>query len=150
MSKKSNSFNLKLNEYDDVQFNAGSASSLKSLNSCFYIISFFAELEDDTKKRSITDFFYMIRKSTYAFLRRTKFSTRYLYDIKMPHTIEETRLGFVTCEFTFFAKEEIDKTYVLKTLNDLSEFIYRTNFVNKDGFKIRRNQYRNKKYEKTR
>jgi hypothetical protein len=133
------SFNLDLEQYEGVQFNAG-ALKLKDMKSCYFVISFFVETEEDNAKRQIRNFFRRINNLLHVYVRNSIFERRFLNSITIPDTFNDTKRAFVSCEFTLFLKEPSPKTIVIKNLNELSKMIHRTQFTDIDEFKHRKYQ----------
>lgn len=133
------SFNLDLEQYEGVQFNAG-ALKLRDMRSCYFVISFFVETEEDNPRKQVMQFFRRISNMMHVYVRNSIFQRRFLNNITIPDTFNETKRAFVSSEFTLFLKDPSTKTIVIDALNELSKTLHRTQFTNVDEFKHRKYQ----------
>ena len=129
---------FKVNQYPDIQFEAGSADR-RSLKGCYLVIKGCMESLDDNHKTNIFKFKKGMNGVVSRFLNNNQFSTNYLQTESISDSFQVTGFSFSTFEFTFFPKKKLSVDEITTNLNVLIEDIYNEQIKENKVLKFHKN-----------
>jgi hypothetical protein len=120
---KQQTVNFKLNEYPNIQFEAGSMDR-HTLKGCFLLVKGCLESLDENHKTNMFRFKKGMNGTISRFLNNNLFSTNYIQTESISDSFQMTGFSFSTFEFTFFPKKKLSVSEITTNLNVLIEDIY--------------------------
>ena len=129
---------FKVNQYPDIQFEAGSEDR-HSLKGCYLVIKGCMESLDDNHKTNIFKFKKGMNGVVSRFLNNNQFSTNYLQTESISDSFQVTGFSFSSFEFTFFPKKKLSVDEITTNLNVLIEDIYNEQIKENKVLKFHKN-----------
>ena len=123
MQSKKVAIGFKLNQYPNIQFEAGSEDR-RSLKGCYLVVKGCLESLDENHKSNIFKFKKGMNGVVSRFLNNNLFSTNYIQTESISDSFQMTGFSFSTFEFTFFPKKKLSVDEITTNLNVLIEDIY--------------------------
>jgi hypothetical protein len=138
MQSKKVAIGFKLNQYPNIQFEAGSEDRY-SLKGCYLIIKGCLESLDNNHNTNIFKFKKGMNGVVSRFLNNNQFSTNYLQTESISDSFQMTGFSFSSFEFTFFPKKKLSVSEITNNLNVLIEDIYNEQIRENKGLKFYKN-----------
>lgn len=138
MQSKKVAIGFKLNQYPDIQFEAGSEDR-RSLKGCYLVIKGCMESLDENHKTNIFKFKKGMNGVVSRFLNNNLFSTNYIQTESISDSFQMTGFSFSTFEFTFFPKKKLSVDEITTNLNVLIEDIYNEQIKQNKSLKFYKN-----------
>jgi hypothetical protein len=123
MQSKKVAIGFKLNQYPNIQFEAGSEDR-RSLKGCYLVVKGCLESLDENHKSNIFKFKKGMNGVVSRFLNNNLFSTNYIQTESISDSFQMTGFSFSTFEFTFFPKKKLSVDEITDNLNLLVDNIY--------------------------
>ena len=114
---------FKLNQYPNIQFEAGSEDR-RSLKGCYLVVKGCMESLDENHKSNIFKFKKGMNGVVSRFLNNNLFSTNYIQTESISDSFQMTGFSFSSFEFTFFPKKKLSVSEITNNLNLLVDNIY--------------------------
>jgi len=130
--------NFKVNQYPNIQFEAGSEDR-RSLKGCYLVIKGCMESLDENHKTNIFKFKKGMNGVVSRFLNNNLFSTNYIQTESISDSFQMTGFSFSTFEFTFFPKTKLSVSEITKSLNLLVDDIYNEQIKENKALKFYKN-----------
>ena len=138
MQNKKVAIGFKVNQYPDIQFEAGSEDR-NSLKGCYLVIKGCMESLDDNHKTNIFRFKKGMNGVVSRFLNNNQFSTNYIQTESISDSFQVTGFSFSSFEFTFFPKKKLSVDEITTNLNVLIEDIYNEQIKENKVLKFHKN-----------
>ena len=147
MQSKKVAIGFKLNQYPNIQFEAGSEDR-RSLKGCYLVIKGCMESLDENHKSNIFKFKKGMNGVVSRFLNNNLFSTNYIQTESISDSFQMTGFSFSTFEFTFFPKKKLSVDEITNNLNLLVDNIYNEQIKENKIMKFHKNLKTKKDGEK--
>jgi hypothetical protein len=147
MQSKKVAIGFKLNQYPNIQFEAGSEDR-RSLKGCYLVIKGCMESLDENHKSNIFKFKKGMNGVVSRFLNNNLFSTNYIQTESISDSFQMTGFSFSSFEFTFFPKKKLSVDEITNNLNLLVEDIYNEQIKENKIMKFHKNLKTKKDGEK--
>jgi hypothetical protein len=147
MQSKKVAIGFKLNQYPNIQFEAGSEDR-RSLKGCYLVVKGCLESLDENHKSNIFKFKKGMNGVVSRFLNNNLFSTNYIQTESISDSFQMTGFSFSTFEFTFFPKKKLSVDEITNNLNLLVDNIYNEQIKENKILKFHKNLKTKKDGEK--
>jgi len=145
MQSRKVAIGFKLNQYPNIQFEAGSEDR-RSLKGCYLVVKGCLESLDENHKTNMFRFKKGMNGTISRFLNNNLFSTNYIQTESISDSFQMTGFSFSTFEFTFFPKKKLSVSEITNNLNLLVDNIYNEQIKENKALKFYKN-LKTKKHE---
>jgi len=147
MQSKKVAIGFKLNQYPNIQFEAGSEDR-RSLKGCYLVVKGCLESLDENHKTNMFRFKKGMNGTISRFLNNNLFSTNYIQTESISDSFQMTGFSFSSFEFTFFPKKKLSVDEITNNLNLLVDNIYNEQIKENKIMKFHKNLKTKKDGEK--
>lgn len=138
MQVDNRALNFKINQYPNIQFQAGTENR-NTLKGCFLVVKGCLESMDNNHKTNMFRFKKQMNGTISRFLNNNPFSTNYIATDSISDSFQMTGFSFSTFEFTFFPKKKLSVEEITNSLNLLVDDIYNEQIKDNKIMKFHKN-----------
>jgi len=129
------------NNYDEMEVSSETMDK-QDFKTIMLDLSFWCLCNTDKPKRTINKLTRDIKSTIISNSSKYHFSNKIIDVANMPFNFNETKLGYVSLEYTIFLNKHIrfNKKEMTMVLNDLVDVIYKEHFVEPVGIETYKNR----------